>query len=83
MGAGPAPTRLAVSYRLTMVLMLAAAPRRVACCRAGCPASAPAPVITPGAGARERPVPACTGRPGVPPIRTLSTTASTPVMVRN
>jgi len=38
-------------------------PRRVARYRARYPASAPAPVIAPiGAGARERPVPACTGQ---------------------
>ena len=48
------------------------ATRQVACCRARCPASAPAPVIT-SAGA---PLPACMAAPRVPPVRTLLTTAS-------
>ena len=72
MGAGPAPTRLAVSYRMAVVLMLAAAPggslpREVPGQRTG------AGDHPTGAGARERHVPACMGRPSVPPIRTLST----------
>jgi hypothetical protein len=64
-------SRWAASYRLAVVLTLAAAPRRVARCGARCPASAPAPSITPPAPAGERPVPVCTARPGVPPTRTL------------
>ena len=60
------------------------AARRVARCRARCPASEPAPVITPnGADAASAPVPACTARPSVPPIRMLFDYGQPPAMVTN
>ena len=56
---------------VAVVLTLTAAARKVARCRGRYPASASVPE------------PACTARPGVPPIRTLLTTASALAIVRH
>jgi len=84
MEAGPRIPSWAVSYRLAVVLSLAAAPpaRSFAAARGARPAhrhrwSTP---LTP---TLRSPVPACTARPRVPPVRALLTAASVPAMVRN
>ena len=83
MGAGLRAPSWAVSYRLAAVLTLAAAPpaRLVgAVPEVSCHGAGDHPT---GADAASAPVPACTARVSVPPIRTLLTAVSAPAMVRN
>jgi len=88
MGRGLHPPGWAISCQLAVVLTMAAAPGWLAAARGVRPAHrrrwSPRRRRR-----RERPrtglctAPACSARPRVPPIRTLSTTASAPAMVRN